>query len=66
LHAEDVHEVIEWADTKAGAELIYTLYVRFTEPHPPRREWLIRIAGADPTTNPDYDDGFHRQHPIRD
>lgn len=28
LHAEDVHEVIEWADGKAGTELIYTLYVR--------------------------------------
>ena len=57
---------MEWADAKAGAELIYTLYVRFMDPAPPGREWMIRIAGADPTTNPDFDDGFHRKHPVRD
>lgn len=66
VEAEDVHEVIAWADEKAAAEdRIYTLYVRFTDPYPPEREWMIRIAGADPTRNPDYDDGFHRQHPLR-
>jgi hypothetical protein len=65
LRAEDVHQVIEWADAKADAEQIYTLYVRFTDPYPPEREWLIWIAGANPTRNQDYDNGFHRKHPLR-
>ncbi len=65
LRAEDVHEVIEWAEAKADSGQIYTLYVRFTDPHPPGRVWMVRIAGADHTTNPDFDDGFYRQHPIR-
>jgi hypothetical protein len=62
LRAEDVHEVIEWADARAGSELIYTLYVRFTDPHPPQREWMIRIAGAKPTMN--SPDSF-RPQPVR-
>jgi hypothetical protein len=66
LRAEDVHEVIDWADAKADAEQTYTLFVRFTDPYPPEREWIVRIAGADPTRDPDFDDGFHRQHPRRD
>lgn len=66
LRAEDVHEVIESADAKAGSDLIYTLYVRFTDPAPPEREWMIRIAGADPTMNPDLPDSFRRRHPVRD
>jgi hypothetical protein len=64
LRAEDVHEVIEWADAKADTEQIYTLFVRFIDPYPPGREWIVRIAGADPTTNPDFDDGFHRHPPL--
>jgi hypothetical protein len=64
LRADDVHEVIEWADAKAEAEQIYTLSVRFTDPYPPEREWMIRIAGWDPTRN--SDDDFYRQHPVRD
>ena len=62
VRAEDVHEVIEWAEVKADAEQIYTLYVRFRDPYPPGREWMVRIAGADPTV---VSDCFHRQHPVR-
>ena len=62
VSAEDVHEVIEWAEAKADAEQIYTLYVRFTDPYS-GREWMIGVAGADPTV---VSDSFRRRHPVRD
>jgi hypothetical protein len=66
LSAEDVHEVIAWADEKAGLEQrIYTLYVRVEDGHRPGEDLLVQIAGADPTRNPPGYDDFYRQHPLR-
>lgn len=63
--AEDVHEVIAWADEEAGDGRIYTLYVRLEEGCAPGRDVLVHVAGADPTHNRAFDDGFYRQHPLR-
>jgi hypothetical protein len=65
LRAEDVHEVLARADDKAGADRIYTLYIRLLDGHAPGRDLLVQIAGADPTRNPPFADGFYRQHPLR-
>ncbi|HEU0305013.1 MAG TPA: hypothetical protein VFR32_10590 [Gaiellaceae bacterium] len=66
LRAEDVHEVIAWAEAKADAgEMTYTLYVRLEDGHAPGEDLLVQIAGADPTRNPPFSDGFHRRHPLR-
>jgi hypothetical protein len=66
LRAEAVHEVIEWAESKVGADLIYMLYGRF-EDAPDGETGLLHIAGADPTHAPDdHSYEFHRRHPIRD
>lgn len=66
LSAEDVHEVIAWADEKAGADRIYTLYVRLEDGRGEGEDLLVQIAGADPTRNPPFADGFHREHPLRE
>jgi len=42
LRAEDVHEVIAWADAKAGADRIYTLYVRLEDGHGPGEDCSSR------------------------
>jgi hypothetical protein len=63
LRAEDVHEVIAWADDKVGPDRIYTLYIRLEDGHAPGKDLLVQIAGADPTRNPPFADGFERQHP---
>jgi hypothetical protein len=65
LAAEDVHEVIAWADQKAGPDLIYTLYVRIADGTGSGSDLLVHIAGANPTHNPLFVDGFLRQHPLR-
>jgi hypothetical protein len=65
LRAEDVHEVIAWADDKARADQIYTLYIRLVDGHGPGKDLLVQVAGADPARNPPFADGFHRQHPLR-
>ncbi len=65
LSAEDVHEVIEWANDKAGVDRIYTLYIRLENGHGPSKDLLVQIAGADPTRNPPFADEFFRQHPLR-
>jgi hypothetical protein len=64
LRAEDVHEVIAWADEKAGPDQIYTLYIRLENGHAPGEDLLVQIAGADPTRNPPFTDEFRRQHPL--
>lgn len=65
LSAEDVHEVIEWANEKAEADQIYTLYTMLEDGRQPEEPLLVQIAGADPTRNPRFSDDFHRQHPLR-
>jgi hypothetical protein len=65
LSAEDVHEVIQWADEKAEPEQIYTLYIKLEDGHQPGEPLLIQIAGADPTRNPPFADDFRRKHPVR-
>jgi hypothetical protein len=65
LRAEDVHEVIAWADAKAGADQSYTLYIRLVDGRAPGEDLLVQIAGADPTRNPPFADGFHRPQPLR-
>lgn len=44
--AEDVHQVIRWADSAAAAEETYTLYVECQDAGVPG---LILLAGTDPT-----------------
>jgi hypothetical protein len=65
LSAEDVHEVIAWADEHAGPDRIYTLYIRLEGRHRSGEDLLVHIAGADPTHNPAFADEFYRQHPLR-
>jgi hypothetical protein len=64
ISAEDVHEVIAWADEKAGSERTYTLYVRLDDDGRWADQSLfIQIAGANPTRDPTFTDGFERKHP---
>src|SRR5262245_40075218 len=63
LEAEDVHEVIAWADAQAGPDRIYTLYIRLEDGEAPGEDLLVRIAGADPTKVEPGIDGFLRTHP---
>jgi hypothetical protein len=65
LSAEDVHEVIQWADRKAEPEQTYTLYVMLEDGHQPGEPLLVQIAGGDPTRNSPFADDFRRQHPLR-
>ena len=62
VHAEDVHEVIAWADEQAGEARTYTLYIRL-EDRRPGEDMLVQIAGVDPTRNPPFADGFRERHP---
>jgi hypothetical protein len=62
VSAEDVHEVIEWANRKAAPDEIYTLYVAYVDPVE-NENGLLHIAGADPTVIPDTSIKFHRRHP---
>jgi hypothetical protein len=66
--AEDVHEVIDWANDKAGRDAIYTLYVLHDHAEVGNGKTLLQIAGADPTVSsdppPPY--GFRRTQPLRD
>lgn len=66
--AEDVHEVIERANEKAGRDAIYTLYVLHDHAEMGNGKTLLQIAGADPTSawSPPPPDGFQRTHPLRD
>jgi len=64
ISAEDVHEVIAWADEKAGSERTYTLYIRLDDDGRWADESLfVQIAGANPTRDPTFTDGFERKHP---
>jgi hypothetical protein len=66
ISAEDVHEVIAWADEKAGSERTYTLYIRLDDDGRwADQSFFIQIAGANPTRNPTFSDGFERKHPTR-
>jgi hypothetical protein len=66
LRAEDVHEVIAWADEKAEHDQTYTLYIRLEDGHGPGEDLLVQVAGADPTRNPPFADAFYRRHPLRE
>ncbi len=46
MDADDVHEVLAWADREARGHETFTLYVERTER---QGTGLIRLAGADPT-----------------
>ncbi len=65
ISAEDVHEVIEWAERQAAPDEIYTLYVAYVDPTR-QQKGLLQIAGADPTRNPEDPGRFRRRHPLRD
>jgi hypothetical protein len=66
--AEDVHEVIGWAESylnefaeaHPGSEHTYVLYAKV-----PGETWMLHIAGANRTVLPENDD-FRRSHPFRD
>jgi hypothetical protein len=56
--AEDVHEVISWAEEEGKCRsAMYTLYAVISGPD---REALVWLAGVDPTTN---GPNFERRHP---
>ena len=56
--AEDVHQVIAWAEEEGQHRAaIYTLYAVTTGPE---RDVLVWLAGVDPTTN---GPNFERRHP---
>lgn len=67
--AEDVHEVIEWAERHfdehtnpaASPERGYVLYA-----HVPDEKWMLQIAGVDPTIPPDTPPyaNLSRAHPL--
>ena len=57
--AEDVHEVIEWADAEASARgCTYTLFAKFD--HGSSRG-IVWLAGIDPTVH--STPNFGREHP---
>jgi hypothetical protein len=59
--AQDVHEVIEWAEREAGPDDCYTLFVRFDSPY---GRGMVHIAGLDPSVRPEHMT-FRRRHPVR-
>lgn len=61
--AQDVHEVIEWAEREAGPDDCYTLFVKFESPWSDERG-LLHIAGLDPSAAPEHMT-FRRRHPAR-
>jgi hypothetical protein len=63
--AQDVHEVIEWAEREAGPDDCYTLFVKVEIPwsDDPGRG-LVHIAGLDPSVPPE-DMTFRRRRPPR-
>ncbi len=53
-----------WADEKAGSERTYTLYIRVDDDGRwADQSFFIQIAGANPTRNPTFSDGFERKPP---
>lgn len=66
VRAEDVHEVIEWAEAKAEEKaMTYTLFARVEDGQAPGEDLLVLIAGVEPTRYPPFSDGFSRRHPLR-
>jgi hypothetical protein len=55
--AEDVHQVISWAEEGHRRSAMYTLYAVTSGPE---REVLVWLAGVDPTTN---GPNFERRRP---
>ncbi len=64
--AEDVHEVIAWAeshideytDPEGHSERTYILYAKV-----PDEPWMLHLAGVDPTVQPVHNT-FRRHHPL--
>jgi hypothetical protein len=61
VDAEDVHEVIAWAENEAGSACTYALYVKLDRDD---SNGMIHIAGVDPTAAPGHMT-FRRRHPLR-
>lgn len=59
--AQDVHEVIEWAESEAGPDDCYTLFVKFDTPY---GRGMAHISGLDPSVRPEHMT-FRRRHPLR-
>ncbi len=61
--AQDVHEVIEWAEREAGPDDCYTLFVKVESPWSDDHG-LVHIAGLDPSVPPEHMT-FRRRRPVR-
>jgi hypothetical protein len=63
--AEDVHEVIAWADAKTRADADFELYTLLVWTRDETEsDILVKLAGFDPTWVETGGDGFFRRHPL--